>query len=424
MAFVTDALLRKSVVVCQALGRQGIDVAAGSTTRLSPAFFSRYCRDHLLYPSPKEQPAAFAETLLDYLNRHRHDVLLPTDDATLAVCSRYRSDFERVTRLPIPEPARLVYGLDKGPTMRLAERLRIPHPRTVLPASREDAADLARRLESPLVIKPRSSCGGRGIVYVGPGDDVSELWERTHRLHPYPMVQECIPNGQKFDVGVLMDGNGRALASFAQKELRHFPLRDGLSTMQESVWRPDLVERAITLLRAIGWYGLAEVEFMEHAGTGEVLLLEINPRFWASIQLAIACGVDFPHLLYRLAMGQPIVETHRYTVGRRCRWLLPGDILHFLANPERLQMDPPFFEFSPAATVYDGFYPADTWATVGVLVSTAHYLFDTDLWGMLLRGRQSTPRELGSSQLPVAAGDGRRLSAPRSAPHVGGVVTR
>ena len=165
---------------------------------------------------------------------------------------------------------------------------------------------------------------------------------------------------------------------------------------------------------------------MEHPETGEALLLEINPRFWASIQLAIACGVDFPYLLYRLAMGQPVPETHQYTVGRRCRWLLPGDILHFLANPERTRMDPPFFDFSPEATVYDGFYPADRWATFGVLLSTAHYLFDTDLWGMLLRGRQSTPRELGPSHSAVAAAAARQGPAPHRAavrPGAAGVVS-
>src|SRR5437762_3953120 len=102
-AFVTDGLLRKSVVVCQSLGRHGVSVSAGSTTRLSPAFFSRHCRQTLVYPSPVTQPAAFAESLLDYLRRQPHDVLLPTDDASLSVCMRYRADFERVTRLPLPD---------------------------------------------------------------------------------------------------------------------------------------------------------------------------------------------------------------------------------------------------------------------------------------------------------------------------------
>src|SRR2546427_12983031 len=97
-AFVTDGLLRKSVVVAQSLGGHGVSVSAGSTTRLSPTFFSRHTRKTLVYPSPVTQPVAFAEGLLDYLSRDPHDVLIPTDDASLAVIARYRSEFERVTR--------------------------------------------------------------------------------------------------------------------------------------------------------------------------------------------------------------------------------------------------------------------------------------------------------------------------------------
>jgi hypothetical protein len=63
-------------------------------------------------------------------------------------------------------------------------------------------------------------------------------------------------------------------------------------------------------------------------------------------------------------------------------------MLHFLVNPDRLQMDPPFFELDGSGTVYDGFYPADKRATLGVLLSTAHYVFDGDLWRMFRRARQ------------------------------------
>jgi predicted ATP-grasp superfamily ATP-dependent carboligase len=401
MAFVTDALLRKSVVVCQSLGRQGIDVAAGSTTRLSPAFFSRHCREQLIYPSPKDSPDAFIQVMLDYLRRHPHDVLLPTDDVTLAVCSGYRNELDRLTRLPFPEPDQLVYGLDKAPTMQLAERLGIPHPRTLFPRSGEEAASLAGRLGQPLVIKPRSSCGGRGMAYVAPGEDVAARWAEVHEMHAFPMLQACIPPGSKYDVGVLMDRNSHPVATFVQKELRHFPLRDGLSTMQESVHRPDLVERAVALLQAIGWYGLAEVEFMEHPYTGEALLLELNPRVWASIQLAVTCGVDFPHLLYQLALGESVRETHQYEIGRKCRWLLPGDILHFVVNPDRLRMQPSFFDFREPATVLDGFYAEDKRATLGVLLSTAHYLFDKDIWSMFGRGKRPAARPLSTPVRPA-----------------------
>jgi predicted ATP-grasp superfamily ATP-dependent carboligase len=385
VVLVTDGLLRKSLVVCQSLGRRGVDVAVGSTTRLSPAFFSRYCRERVLYPCPRQRSDAFVETLLAYLRRAEHPVLLPTDDATLAAVSRHRADFERLTHVPVPEPERLAYGFDKGLTMRLAERLGIPHPATALPRSAEEARLHAAQLGRPVVVKPRGSSGGRGIAYPQSLDEVAESWRRVDELHPEPMVQERLPSGRKYDVCVLIGRGGEPVATFVQRELRHFPVQDGLSTLQESVWRPDLVARAVRLLRAIGWYGLAEVEFMEHPESGQTLLLEINPRFWASVQLAMACGVDFPYLLYRVALGQPVEPAHSYAVGRRCRWLLPGDLLHFLTNPERGRMDPPFFRLREPETTYDGLYRDDPGGTLGVLLSCGHYLFDRDLWGLLRR---------------------------------------
>jgi hypothetical protein len=66
-------------------------------------------------------------------------------------------------------------------------------------------------------------------------------------------------------------------------------------------------------------------------------------------------------------------------------------VLHFLANPNRLRMDPPFFQFRGAETVLDGFYAGDPGATLGVLLSCGHYLFDRDLWGMVLRGKGRRP---------------------------------
>ncbi|MGH2369244.1 MAG: hypothetical protein ACRDI2_13695 [Chloroflexota bacterium] len=410
MVFIADGLLRKSVVVCQSLGRRGVDVTIGSTTRLSPAFFSRFCRQQMVYPSPVAQPDEFVATLLGYLERHRHDVLLPTDDATLALISRHRNAFERVTHVPIPDPSRLAYGLDKARAMLLAERLGIPHPRTAFVQNAEQARAFASALGRPVVVKPRSSSGGRGIAYPVDVGAAGDAWNAVHATHPYPILQERIPNGPRYDVCVVVDRRGEAVASFVQKELRHFPVRDGMSTLQESVWRPDLVERTLALLREIGWYGLAEVEYMEHPHTGEALLLELNPRFWASVRLAVACGVDFPYLLYQVARGRPVLPVHEYAVGRRCRWLLPGDVLHFLANPDRLRLDPPFFAFG-GETVYDGFYGEDAGATLGVLLSCGHYLLDKDLWGLLLRGRRQRRQEQ-----PVPATPPTPLPTPHTVP--------
>lgn len=66
------------------------------------------------------------------------------------------------------------------------------------------------------------------------------------------------------------------------------------------------------------------VEF-KVAEDGTPYLMEINTRFWGSLQLAIDAGVDFPYLLYQLACGEKPEPVVRYKSGIRLRWLL-GDL--------------------------------------------------------------------------------------------------
>jgi len=161
--FVTDALLRKTVAVCQSLGRQGVAVTAGSSTRLAPAFFSRYCRRRVLYPCPRTRPDAFAEMLLDYLGQQPHAVLLPTDDASLLAISRHHEQFAQVTHVPIPTPDQLAFGMDKARTMALAERLGTHAPQHRRPPTRPAASPLGGRAGSSSSPAPVPVGGGSPI---------------------------------------------------------------------------------------------------------------------------------------------------------------------------------------------------------------------------------------------------------------------
>jgi predicted ATP-grasp superfamily ATP-dependent carboligase len=81
---------------------------------------------------------------------------------------------------------------------------------------------------------------------------------------------------------------------------------------------------AAKLLGAADWTGPAMVEFrVSDAGTP--YLMEVNGRFWGSLQLAIDCGVDFPWLLYRITRNLPLTPPQPYITGKRLRWLL-GDL--------------------------------------------------------------------------------------------------
>ena len=81
------------------------------------------------------------------------------------------------------------------------------------------------------------------------------------------------------------------------------------------------------LLRALGWEGVAMVEYKRDVHSGEHVLMEVNGRFWGSLQLAIDAGVDFPSLLARVALGEKPAPVTRYRLGVRTRWTL-GDLDH------------------------------------------------------------------------------------------------
>jgi len=138
---------------------------------------------------------------------------------------------------------------------------------------------------------------------------------------PDPQVQERL-QGEGRGVFLLM-WKGEVRAAFCHRRLREKPPWGGVSVLSESVASNEgLVEQSAQLLRAINWNGPAMVEFKEDRLGGRPHLMEINGRFWGSLQLAVDSGVDFPLLYLKLAMGEAVPAQGPYRVGERSRWLL------------------------------------------------------------------------------------------------------
>ena len=129
-------------------------------------------------------------------------------------------------------------------------------------------------------------------------------------------------------VGIfLLLWDGAVRATFAHRRLREKPVSGGVSVYSESVSAdPALVERSRQLLEQMQWSGVAMVEYKLETKTGTPYLMEVNGRFWGSLQLAIDAGVDFPALLVAAATGAPLADYRDVSHGRsqpmvvgRCR---------------------------------------------------------------------------------------------------------
>ena len=176
-----------------------------------------------------------------------------------------------------------------------------------------------------------------------------------------------------------MDENSTVKAAFVHKRLREYPVTGGASTLRESVRHDTLRDMGEALLKALNWFGVAMVEFKIDPRDGTPRLMEINPRFWGSLALAIEAGVNFPYLLLKMARGEKFKPVERYETGKKCRWLLPGDLLHFIDNPQRARLQPPFFKFWGADTVYDILSVRDPLPSLARGLTPLTFLYDPDM---------------------------------------------
>ena len=384
--FVTDGYWRKTLAAVRALGRCGVQVTIGESTYLAPALFSRYCHSRVRTPSPVLQPSHYLDFLEAYLNLHPHHVLMPMEEDTLLLLARERERFEKITSLPCATHHHLLFARDKLKVLRRAQDLDIPTPKTFEVNGMAEAKKLSRHLEYPVVVKPRVGSGSAGLQYVTEPAQLLAALEQVFRSGQSPLVQERLPaEGAGIGASFLLDHNHQVCASFIHRRLREYPVQGGPSTLRQSIIHEQARRDGAKLLESLRLVGVGMVEFKIDSRDGTAKLLEVNPRFWGSLALAINTGVNFPYLLTLLALGLDFPAVHTYRLGHLCRWLLPGDILHFLQNPNRWRLKPSFFEFRRANMSYDIIDMDDPLPILGSLLALLPFYCSKDFAHVRLR---------------------------------------
>ncbi len=381
---VLDGMWNKSLAAVRALGKQGLHVTAGETTRFSTTLFSKYATRKVIYPSPTSKPVAFMNWLLDELKDGGYDLVLPTELSTQQLIASHRDEVTRLAGFPFPSKELSTRAHDKAWLMKYAMEHGYPVPETYFMDSIDDIRELEPLLRYPVLIKPRNSSGSRGIVRVEDRASFVKKCLSVHEHYPFPIIQELIPQtkGSGYGVGVLFNFESEPRAAFAYRRLREYPVSGGPSTLRESVAYEEIKEMALSLLGELKWVGPAMVEFKVDPRDGRPKLLEINPRLWGSLELSIRSGVNFPYLLYRLGVDGDVEPRMEYKTGVKCRWLLPGDLMHLVTNPSRVSALIDFFKRTDGDDLLS---LKDPMPVIGRLSSALTFLYDREMRKMFYR---------------------------------------
>ncbi len=382
---VTDGHLRSGLAVVRSLGRRGINVTSGARTRFATAHYSKYTDQTFVYPSAERSPIAFRDSLLSYLDDNEQiDAVIPVGHYTTRCVSEYKDDFEEYTTVPVPEYEIFQQAWNKAQTFRAAARLDIPRPETTFPASVTAAISAADTLGYPVVVKPRSGSGSRGLHFAETEEELHEAYTSIEATDEPPILQEMIPqHGEGLGTGFLFNTEGESKAEFAYRRLREYPPDGGPSTLRESIDGDTIRRYGRQLLEHLDWPGIAMVEFKRDPRDGVPKLMEINPRFWGSLHLPLHAGVDFPWLLWQYSQAIPIKEQGGYRTGVRCRYLYPGDLLYLLAQRD-FEAFQAMFPLRDEELYYDILSTDDLGGLLGRTISLARYSLSPRMWKKLV----------------------------------------
>jgi predicted ATP-grasp superfamily ATP-dependent carboligase len=318
--FVTDAPYKHTLGIVRSLGTRGLDVYCGSGRKYAVTNFSRYVKQSLVYPDPKNREAF--KTFIELASRRfSFDVIIPVGYTTTFTLSKVKKEIPNI-RIAVSDFETLRIAASKKETILLAQKLDIPLPNTTIV---ESFSELDHQVFSyPLVVKGVMEGGFVRYAYnlQSLKKSVTEIYQTQRE---YPLLQEYISGTAYGFFALFNEGEPRAI--FMHKRIREHPSSGGPSTCAESVYEPKLLEYGLKLLKALDWHGVAMVEFKKDVKDNSYKLMEINPKFWGSLDLSIASGVDFPYLLYKMVVEGDVKPVFSYRHGVRFMWAFPDDFL-------------------------------------------------------------------------------------------------
>ncbi|TAL62899.1 MAG: carboxylate--amine ligase [Bacteroidetes bacterium] len=331
---ILDAANYNTLAIVRYMGiMKDIELHVVGYHRASLSFFSRYVSRKFVVTNPRTSEDTCYKQLLEILKGDKYDLLMPVGFQTHKICSSNRVEISKYAAMVIPGRESFELASSKFETYKLAERLGVPCPKSYYVSSYVQIKDLY--VDFPVVVKAPFELGRNMVAYVNSKQELEEksLWIKKElglEEVTQPIIQEYV-EGDGYGFFAYYE-EGICKNCFMHKRIREYPATGGASVCAEGIYDEQLMEHGKKILDHLKWNGVAMVEFKKDSKDGSYKLMEINPKFWGSLELALASGVNFPLCLVKNVKGENIGQQEEYK-KIRFHWLLNGELYHFLSRP-------------------------------------------------------------------------------------------
>lgn len=330
---LTNCWLRSSYATLRSLTKLGHNVFISDTSRLGMCQFSKYKSAFDLYRSHYLSEINFVNDIVDICKKRDIDVIIPSHDET-EILAKYEKLFSNSQKVFFPRFESSVLLNNKKLAYEIAQSTGIPVPKVF---SYSDIEELRRNVadfkDDDFVVKLLKGNSSKGVFHCKSENKVIETVEDLilqYDLEParFPQVELAVKG-----VGVghsVFYWHGKKIIGFTHKRLREKIETGGTSVLREAIDLPCVETAADKILEELNWHGFAMVEFKYCLQRDTFWFIEVNPRLWGSLPLAIAAGADFPKIAVNQFQneeyGKQLDCSYEIKNGWIGRWLL-GDFM-------------------------------------------------------------------------------------------------
>jgi len=294
---------RAFLAVIRSLGRAGLEVHVAWCPVNSAALQSRYIRTIHSLPDYRPDDRSWLDAFNNLCGLYRFELILPCTDGTILPFHLHRDELQFPDRICVPDRDAFVAFSNKDETYSLARNLTVPLPAQVTASTVDRIHTTADQFGFPVFLKPKASTSkdnpqARQFVQkVRRTEDVERCARQMLDRGPV-LVQQ---NFEGIGVGVeVLCKDGEILTAFQHQRI-HEPRAGGGSSYRKSVaLHSAMLDATRRLMAAVRYTGVAMVEFRFSPKTRLWVLIEVNARFWGSLPLSIAAGLDFPRYLFEM----------------------------------------------------------------------------------------------------------------------------
>lgn len=367
---VTDGSYKHTLGIVRKLGNLGVKPYVITDKKRSLAGLSKHCKKEIIIDENCR-----CDKLIEKLSGEKIELLILVGTNSFKKIVPWKEYLEKNgIKILTVDACKMSIALNKKDTYELAKEVGVPIPNTIYPKNINQLNEIKDKISFPCVIKGLHEMGENMVDYVYDKEDLTNRYKKLCAKYNLtedkglPMLQEYIPGaGCAF---FALYNNGKCGPTFQHKRIREYPVTGGVSTCAESYKSEILEKYGRGMLDALNWHGVAMVEF-KLSKNEQPVLMEINPKFWGSTDLALEAGVDFPKGLLEIYLNEEIKYSNSYKFPFRYHWPFDGDIQHVL---ERSESFPNFVKdiFNPK--VRSNLRITDPMPTIFMIVSFAWVL--------------------------------------------------